>query len=231
MKTHPPLSSLGFTLIELITVIAIIAILMGLLFPQFGTAQTTARRQKAATVVRGVVDACNHYKQDYGFYPKVQAAMDPKSVEDPYLSFGEHDAHCQVDNNALFDVLRAIDRGENTGHVLNPKQARYYENPKATDARNPRDGFQDGSEFESTKRGQLMDPWGKQYCIVLETDGNETLDLAAFYSDLRGTENVVRFGAVGICLGKDGLLGGPGYEGQFRRERSTEAPDDLVSWQ
>jgi len=232
MKTHHPLrSSFGFTLIELITVIAIIAILMGLIFPQIGPARQTTLRQKAATVVRNTVNACNNYKQDYGFYPKVQAAIDSTSAENPYLSFGERDAHCKADNNALFDVLRAIDRGENTAHALNPKQSKYYEQPKAVDTRNPRDGFQDGSEFASEKRGQLMDPWGKQYCIVLETDSNESLDLSAYYSDLAQREDFVRSSAVALALGRDGVLGGTGYEGKLRQPGATTPPDDLVSWQ
>jgi len=234
MKTHPARASsaFAFTLIELITVIAIIAVLMGLLFPHLASARDSARRQTAATVVRNVVNACNSYKQDYGFYPKVVAAKDSSSTDNPYMSFGESDAHCKSDNNALFDILRAISNdGENKDHALNPKQTKYYEGKKATDKNNPRDGFQDGSEFTSSKRGQLMDPWGKQYCFILETDSNEELNIGTYYSDLGKKEDVVRFGAVGICLGKDGILGGKGYEGKYRKEKSTEAPDDVVSWQ
>jgi prepilin-type N-terminal cleavage/methylation domain-containing protein len=232
MKTHPARTSFAFTLIELITVIAIISVLMALLFPHLASARDSARRQTAATVVRNVVNACNSYKQDYGKYPPVVAAIDSTSNTNPYMSFGDSEAHCRANNNALLDILRSIDRGENASFKLNPKQTKYYEGKKATDARNPRDGFQDGSEFtDTTKAGELMDPWGAQYCFILETDGDEVLDVSTFYSDLSNTQDRVRFAAVGICLGKDGKLGGKGYEGKLRKEKSTEAPDDIVSWQ
>ncbi len=231
MKTHPARTSLAFTLIELITVIAIISVLMALLFPHLAAARDSARRQTAATVVRNVVNAANGYKQDYGKYPPVAAAADTTTAANPFMSFGDKDAGMMVDNNALLDVLRAIDRGENQDNKLNPKQTKYYEGKKATDAKNPRDGFQDGSEFESTKRGQLMDPWGAEYCFILETDGDEVLDLSKVYTDLKGTDNVIRFAAVGICLGKDSKVGGKEYPGKFRKEKSSEPPDDIVSWQ
>jgi hypothetical protein len=32
-------------------------------------------------------------------------------------------------------------------------------------------------------------------------------------------------------LRKDGIPGGKGYEGKFRKPASSEAPDDVVSWQ
>jgi len=57
------------------------------------------------------------------------------------------------------------------------------------------------------------------------------LDLSTFYTDLKDKDNFVRFAMVGICLGKDSKLGGKGYEGKFRKEKSTEPPDDIVSWQ
>src|SRR5262249_46323847 len=141
------------------------------------------------------------------------------------------DGKCKVNNDQLFNVLRAIDKIPNESHALNPKQVKYFEGGKAGDSRNPRDGFLDGSEFEGTKQGQLVDPWGAQYCFVLETDGNDELDMSTFYTDLTGNDNRIRFAAVGFCLGKDSKRGGKGYENKFRKEKSTEAPDDVVSWQ
>ncbi len=231
MKTHPARTSLAFTLIELITVIAIISVLMALLFPHLAAARESARKQEAATVVRNVVNSCNSYKQDYGKYPPITAAADGTSLN-PFMSFGDKaDGKCKVDNNQLLDTLRAIDRGPNASNAMNPKQTKYYENKKASDPKNPRGGFLDGSEFESTKQGILMDPWGEQYCFILETDGDEVLDMSTFFQDLSGKDNYVRFAAVGFSMGKSGKIGGTGYEGRYRKDKSTEAPDDIVSWQ
>jgi prepilin-type N-terminal cleavage/methylation domain-containing protein len=222
----------AFTLIELITVIAIIAILMALLFPAISGAKDSARRGKAGTVVRSIVNACKNYQNDYGKFPPVPGASNGGgtggATSNIYSSFGDMtNAHCKVNNNELFDVLRAIDRGSNAQHVLNRRQQKYFEEGKATDIKNPREGFADGKDFDDKVQGQLLDPWGTQYCIVLDGDGDETLKMTDFYSDL---SDDVRFSAVAFSLGKNGDLGGKGYK-SLRKPNSTEAPDDIVSWQ
>jgi prepilin-type N-terminal cleavage/methylation domain-containing protein len=235
MNTRPATirPQFAFTLIELITVIAIIAILMGLLFPAMSGAREGARRGKAGTVVRNIVNACKGYSSDYGKYPPVPAALDGGggggANSDSTLSFGDQqEGLCKVSNNELFDVLRAIGRGANEEHVLNKRQQKYFEESKATDPKNPRDGFCDGKEFDTELQGRLMDPWGGQYCVVLDADGDEVIKMSSFYSDL--TDDL-RFSAVAFALAKDGKRGGKGYEGKFKKDKSNEAPDDIVSWQ
>jgi prepilin-type N-terminal cleavage/methylation domain-containing protein len=234
MKTHPARTSYAFTLIELITVIAIISVLMALLFPHLAAARENARRQEAATVIKSAVNACNNYKQDYGKYPPIKEAEDGSPPTNGFYSYGDKKAgKCKMDNNHLFDVLRAIDRqsGENEGHKMNIRQVKYYEGKKATDPKLPRDGFVDGTEFDKEKAGQLMDPWGAQYCILLDFDGDDVIDASAIYSDLSNKENFLRYSAVGFSMGKDSERGGKGYEGKYKKEKSNEAPDDVVSWQ
>ncbi len=230
MKAHPHRRPSAFTIVELVAVIAIASVLFVLIcWPRLGS-RPSAPRQTAAVVVRNVVIAAKNFKEDYGHYPEIPAAQDGTPAN-PYLSFGDQaEGRCKVSNAQLLDVLRAIDRGPNAGHVLNPKQTKYYENKKATDPRNPRDGFADGPEFNASRQGQLLDPWGAQYCFLLETDQDELLDLAPFFTDLTGPHSAVHFGAVGFSLGKDNRIGGPGYPGRYRKDHSTEAPDDVVSW-
>src|SRR5688500_1250239 len=129
MKTRPVTlrPHFAFTLIELITVIAIIAILMALLFPAMSGAREGARRGKAGTVVRNIVNACKGYASDYGKYPPVQEALDGGGggggKGDSTLSFGDQkEGLCKANNNELFDVLRAIARGANEEHALNKRQ-------------------------------------------------------------------------------------------------------------
>ena len=38
-------------------------------------------------------------------------------------------------------------------------------------------------------------------------------------------------GLLRFSLGKDGIPGGKGCEGKFRKRESSEPPDDIVSWQ
>jgi prepilin-type N-terminal cleavage/methylation domain-containing protein len=221
----------AFTLIELLTVIAIIAVLMGLLFPALSGAKEQARRADAGTAVRNIVTACKSYYNDYGKFPPVTAAITGDVNTNGYYAFGDTTAGgAKVSNNSLFDILRAISRGDNDGHKLNNRQQKYFEMVKAKDPKNPRGGFLDGGEF-TANQGALMDPWGGQYCVVLDADDNGEIDMGTFYSDLAGATNVIRASAVAFSMGKDGIRGAKGYEGRFRKPSSTVPPDDVVSWQ
>lgn len=61
----------GFTLIELLTVIVIILILAGILFPVFAHVSANARRGKCMTQLRSITQAMQIYKEDHGTYPEV----------------------------------------------------------------------------------------------------------------------------------------------------------------
>ena len=222
----------AFTLIELLTVIAIIAILMGLLFPVLSSAKNQARRQAAAVAIRNIVSASKSYQTDYGKFPPVPAARVGDEKTSGYYSYGDKDnGGCQATNEQLFDILRSINRGANANFALNKRQQKYFEMGKAKDAKAPRDGFVDGSEFTGGTQGTLMDPWGTQYCVILDAADAGTIDMSTFFTDLNGAPNLLRQSAVAFSMGIDGKRGGKGYKDQLRKSGSTEAPDDVVSWQ
>ncbi len=223
----------AFTLIELIAVITIISILMALLLPYIAGAKESARRTEAGVAIRDVANACRSYYTDYSKFPPVDAAKNTAAATtNGYMSFGDKtNGKCKVENNVLFDILRGISRGDNVDHIYNKRQQKYISQKKAVDKKLPRNGFVDGSEFPAAQAGQLMDPWGAQYCIILETDGNEEIDMSDFFTDLTGASNVVRHTAVGFSMGKDSKIGGKDYENKLRKPNSTEAHDDVVSWE
>ena len=63
-RTHP-----GFTLVELLVVISIIAILMGLLIPAVNAAREVARRNQCATQVKNLALAAVQYENSKGSLP------------------------------------------------------------------------------------------------------------------------------------------------------------------
>jgi prepilin-type N-terminal cleavage/methylation domain-containing protein len=220
----------AFTLIELLAVIAIISLLMGLLFPVLAKAKDRARRLSAATAVRTVVTACKGYYMEYGKYPRVQGALEGGKS---YYSYGDtRVGGCAVTNDQLFDILRSINRGVNSNHAMNPRQTTYLEVKVAQDTSNPRDGFVDSSRFTGGAQGQLMDPWGAQYCIVLDATDSGKMDMSGFFSDLAGSPNLVHASAAVFSMGGDSKRGGNGYQNQLRKPGSGQQEmDDIVSWQ
>ena len=226
----PPAAA--FTLIELLTVIAIIAILMGLLFPVLSSAKNQARRQSAAVAIRNIVSACKSYQADYGKFPPVATALNGAANASGYYAFGDPSAGgaFKVGNENLFDVLRAISRGANANNALNKRQQKYFEMGKAKDPNLPRDGFIDGADLTKGTQGQLMDPWGTQYCIILDAADTGTIDMSPVYQDaaFQGTQNVLRVSAAALSMGQDGKIG---TKGDKLLRKGTNVSDDIVSWQ
>ena len=225
----PRKREVGLTWIEVLVVLAIVAVLMGLLFPNVSSRNIGTRRTVAEMTVRNIVAALKSYHSDYGHFPEI---VKPLPNGKKVICIG--DPACKISdgpNSLLFDVLRDIPRGANANHALNPHQQKYFEAGQAQDPKNPRNGFADGSEFPAALQGCLFDPWGEQYCIVFTMDDSGTIDLSAVYSDLAGPENLIRQSVVAFSLGKDGKPGGKGYEGKLLKPKANEPPDDTVSWQ
>lgn len=59
----------AFTLIELLTVIAIVGILMAILIPAIGAAKNAANRAKTKSQFGQWATAMTSFKQEYGYYP------------------------------------------------------------------------------------------------------------------------------------------------------------------
>ena len=62
-------NSRGFTLIEMLVVIAIIAILAAILFPVINSAREKARQAQCRTNLMQLVQQLKVYRTDYGMYP------------------------------------------------------------------------------------------------------------------------------------------------------------------
>ena len=122
----------AFTLIELLVVMAIILILMSLLFPATAMVREQMRKAQARNDLANIVVAVNHFKAEYGKYPSVSAAAPGGDV-----LVGDADAKATIDNSALMDTLRAIDRGLNEHHVQNPRRIVFLEGRTASDAAEP----------------------------------------------------------------------------------------------
>lgn len=230
MKTRASLTPSAFTLIELLTVISIIAILMGLLFPAISIVKNTANKARAGTDVANIVTAVKQYNAEYGKFPALEKASGKADPEPKDAMCGDKAALMELDNNTLFYTLRAIAKGEvNTepnDHAMNPRKVNFFDGKAASDPTQPRGGFADKQGVD--KEGCYFDPWGKQYNIVIDTNYNNVLDLEKKYQDFE-TPNEPRVTVGAFSVGKDSILGDKKFEKTFRKGQTTS--DDVVSWQ
>lgn len=66
----------GFTLIEIMVVVIILALLAGIIIPKIVSRPEEARRAKAVVQIKGIEGALNLFKIDSGFYPSTEQGLE-----------------------------------------------------------------------------------------------------------------------------------------------------------
>jgi prepilin-type N-terminal cleavage/methylation domain-containing protein len=89
----------GFTLVELLVVISIIAILAGLAFPAIGGAMDAAKRTQASAFIGQLKIALSAYYTEYSTWPASNAGSDILSPEDAYLILSGKDGSSETTKN------------------------------------------------------------------------------------------------------------------------------------
>lgn len=160
----------NFTLVEILTVIAIIAILMGLLLPVMSTAQRKGKENKARAAIQSIKFAIEQYENDYGLLPKIGTSTSDDNVFNTTMSNSESSG----DYDKLMEILTFTKimhpTASNNGQALitsgtdnyfeaNLKKIRYLEAPanKVKDISNTEGYF-------------ILDPWGRRYGIVIDNN-------------------------------------------------------------
>lgn len=100
----------GFTLIEMLCVLALVGLLMGLLLPSLGAVRNSSLRQRSRIQLHGLAMALEDYVLHYGHPPEFLA--DPE-VPVPPGTLGR----------AIFFALQGVD---GTADPQNPDNVRFY---------------------------------------------------------------------------------------------------------
>lgn len=234
MKTSPPASlrPAAFTLIELLTVIAIIAILMGLLFPAINAVRENAKKAQAKSDAMQIVAAVKAYHTEYAKYPDLSNGASSTTSNTEDLFVGDTVAKAPNENFVLFNTLRAINAPPNADNILNPRKIVFFDGKSVSDPESPRGGFLEkaaGGAAGGTA-GSYFDPWGKQYTVMVDTNYDNQLDMGQCYTDFSSDSDKPRTGVGAFSMGKDKKLGdAEAGEGKFRS--SGKVSDDVISWQ
>jgi prepilin-type N-terminal cleavage/methylation domain-containing protein len=97
----------GFTLIEILVSIAILAVLASLIFPVFASARSAARQAGCTNQLRQIAMATMMYRSDFGELPPHLSSLHPTYVPDPIIFLcpedtfeGKHDGGDYLEGDA-----------------------------------------------------------------------------------------------------------------------------------
>ncbi len=181
----------GFTLVELLTVIAIIAILAAMLLPVLAAAKTHALKIKAGLQERDIVTAITAYNSDYGRFPVSPAVQNQANAnaatpgKNPDFTYGGSfqtgagatlvgtvlpSVGAPITNDEVMAILLDITNYPGAGPTANanfqknPRQIAYL-NAKVVDTNNTMNGV--GQDLV------YRDPWGNPYVITMDLNYDE----------------------------------------------------------
>jgi prepilin-type N-terminal cleavage/methylation domain-containing protein len=87
-ENHPYEKCRAFTIVELLTVIAIIAILAAMLLPVLSKAKVAAQKKQAMVEISQIVGAIQQYDSVYGRFPISPAAQSAAAVTNGDFTYG-----------------------------------------------------------------------------------------------------------------------------------------------
>jgi len=169
----------GFTLIEMLTVCAIIAILVGVLYPALRTIREGPKKAKAKADMRKFETALQNYYNEYGKWPPLSgfpSLSGDRWVELIHLLNGNRDPY--TGGAATATVI-----------AMNPRGVQFMEFDKKDFIANP---YGDNSKFI------LADPWGTPYLLIMD-NGRDLCGpnvAPSWWSDIAAQDSIANDGQV-----------------------------------
>ena len=185
MPTHSRRPRAAFTLVELLTVIAIIAILAAMLLPVLAAAKKHAQKVQARLQCQDIATAIEKYDSDYGRFPVSSTAQTAAGTNDfTYggvfktpsgpLTVGTPVGGTILSNAEVIAILMdntSLANGVNTNHIRNPQQTIFL-NPKMSGYNPSVDQGQAPGGVDVN--GVYRDPWGNPYVISMDLNYDES---------------------------------------------------------
>ena len=222
-----------FSLVELLTVIAVIAILAGILIPTVGAVKESGRATQALTEAKGIHLAIKSFQNDHKYLPSKDAS-DGSSNDIVYWGSSaavtpDADASVKIEENAaldasyltLFDTICYVDHTDITKTPASGSDTKKF-NKKAKKYLTAPNSYFGASN--STTAG-YRDPWGRPYIIYLDTNYDGKIEgIAAKFG---ATGNQVNDTVAVISLGKTTVPA----NGIAVNSADIDSEDLCTSWQ
>jgi len=197
--------SRAFTLVELLTVIAIIGILAAMLLTVLSSAVNSAKKARAKMEMSSLITAIQAYDSAYGRYPVSPEVLNMATAAKSDFTYGGSllaayaadigPGNYTTNNSEVIAILMDLTTYPgggptvNTNHLRNPQQTIFLNAHMSDDTNSP------GVGPDLVYR----DPWGNPYVITLDLNYNKVCE-DAFYK----SPTVSAGGINGLILQSDG---------------------------
>ena len=167
-----------FTLVELLTVIAVIAILAGIAIPVVVGMQSKGKETSARADMNAIKIALTQFKADYSIFPVAPSTSDTL-LKAAFASNSTGTADGTIDS--MISELTTIKAAPSSGNpasvtsfTYNTKKRKYLDAP----AKPVTPVF----VADSVTSGFMkLDPWGRRYNIALDTNYDKKLELTTAF--------------------------------------------------
>ena len=179
-----------FTLVELLTVIAVIAILAGIAVPVVVSMQSKGKETSARADMNAIKMALTQFKADYSIFPVTGASGDTLYHAGYDSAVDDQDIDTMISHLTLISPSPKGGSGSDKDNpvdytsTLNKKKRKYLDAPaKPVEAK-----FAAGT---SPVRGFMkLDPWGRRYNIAMDTNYDKKLALTEKFLSLSNEATV-----------------------------------------